>query len=444
MTTYRFRPYPEYKPSGVDWLGDVPSHWSISALRHLGTKIGSGLTPRGGATTYVNDGVLFLRSQNVHFDGLRLEEVAHISEQVDAEMANSRVRANDVLLNITGASIGRCCVVPQLIDRANVNQHVCIIRPLMSRVEPKYLCNHLRSNSVQFLIQQVSSGAAREGLTLDDMKAFPVPLPPLDEQRAIINQAVTKGLDPDAPMKPSGIDWLGDIPAHWEIDRLKRKVGFQEGPGIMAADFRDGSIPLLRISCLRGPDATLEGCNFLDSEMVMQSWKHFRIRASDYLISASGNTGAISRANARVAGAIPYTGIMRLWPQSSAVNMEFVRLFIRSDLFKIQVMVAKSGVAIEHYGPSHLNRMWIIMPTIQEQGTIVKSVEQASRQLDEAASRHEREIGLIQEYRTRLISDVVTGKLDVRGVEPGNMALSSTGSTPKILLVSNRVAKGES
>lgn len=174
------------KDSGVDWLGEIPAHWESPVLRYLGTKFGSGVTPRGGATTYVSQGVMLLRSQNVHFDGLRLDDVAHISDEVDEGMANSRVIPGDVLLNITGASLGRVCAVPETIGRANVNQHVCIIRPIQRRVLPEYLASYLRSTPTQLLIKQVSTGAAREGLTLDDMKPITVPLPPLAEQEQIV------------------------------------------------------------------------------------------------------------------------------------------------------------------------------------------------------------------------------------------------------------------
>lgn len=98
MNTYPA--YPTYKDSGIDWMGDIPEHWEVKKLKHMSRKVGSGVTPRGGATVYQSTGIPLLRSQNIHFDRLDLKDVAFISEKVHEEMSNSRVVSGDVLLNI--------------------------------------------------------------------------------------------------------------------------------------------------------------------------------------------------------------------------------------------------------------------------------------------------------------------------------------------------------
>ena len=95
----KYQPYPDYKDSGTEWFGNIPNDWCIVKIGHLTTKIGSGKTPSGGATTYVDDGITFLRSQNIYDDGLRLDDVVYISHDVDAEMAYSRVKPMDILIN---------------------------------------------------------------------------------------------------------------------------------------------------------------------------------------------------------------------------------------------------------------------------------------------------------------------------------------------------------
>lgn len=125
------------KDSGVEWIGEIPEWWDLPKLKLLTTKIGSGKTPKGGAMTYSNSGVLFLRSQNVYNEGLVLDDAVFIDVNVDDEMSNTRVYRNDVLLNITGGSIGRSSLY-ELDLPANVNQHVCIIRP-SSEVLPSFI-----------------------------------------------------------------------------------------------------------------------------------------------------------------------------------------------------------------------------------------------------------------------------------------------------------------
>ena len=183
--TRGLNPNVRLKPSGVEWLGDVPEHWQIRRLGQLGSKFGSGVTPKGGAAVYEETGVPILRSQNIHFEGLRLEEVAKISRSIHEDMANSHVLPGDVLLNITGASIGRVCTVPPSLGEANVNQHVCIIRPKQNLIVNNFLQGYLSTPIMQKEIQLEQSGASREGLTLQSIKNFPIPLPPLKEQQSI-------------------------------------------------------------------------------------------------------------------------------------------------------------------------------------------------------------------------------------------------------------------
>ena len=179
-------PNMKLKPSGVEWLGDVPEHWQILRLGSLATKFGSGITPRGGASVYQETGIPFLRSQNIHFDGLRLTDVARISPSLHQELASSHVKSGDVLLNITGASIGRVSTVPPGFEEGNVNQHVCIIRPKQNLLLSELLSAYLSTPMMQQEIQSAQSGASREGLTLQSIRDFKVIIPPIAEQQAMV------------------------------------------------------------------------------------------------------------------------------------------------------------------------------------------------------------------------------------------------------------------
>jgi type I restriction enzyme, S subunit len=178
------------KSSNIEWLGDIPEHWEMKRLKYLVSKVGSGVTPKGGATVYKLDGVPFLRSQNVHFDGLRLDAVAYISKDMHEKMKNSRVVKNDVLLNITGASIGRCYYFDSSLGEANVNQHVCIIRP-ENIINSKYLYFILRSKIGQLQIEFEQTGSGREGLNTEALKNFAIPLMELEEQISIVQYIET-------------------------------------------------------------------------------------------------------------------------------------------------------------------------------------------------------------------------------------------------------------
>lgn len=172
--------------SKLYWIGNTPKHWQIKKLKYLVSKVGSGVTPSGGASVYLNEGIPLLRSQNIYNDGLHLDDVSYISELIDEQMKNSRVFEGDVLLNVTGASIGRCYFIPKDFGKGNVNQHVCIIRPVVSLIDTKFLYFILISKVGQLQIDYNQTGANREGLNFEQIKNFTVPLPPLNEQKEIV------------------------------------------------------------------------------------------------------------------------------------------------------------------------------------------------------------------------------------------------------------------
>jgi type I restriction enzyme S subunit len=163
----------------------LPPGWEWVRLNALVQKIGAGSTPRGGREVYVDKGVKFLRSQNVWNDGLKLHGVAHIKPETHAKMSSTVVMPNDLLFNITGASIGRCAIVPGDFDEANVSQHVTIVRPALPSLTP-FLHLVLISRHVQQTVMDVQVGVSREGLSIAKLGVFLIPLPPAAEQTRIV------------------------------------------------------------------------------------------------------------------------------------------------------------------------------------------------------------------------------------------------------------------
>lgn len=173
------------KDSGNLFIGEIPAHWGVRRIKELSTKIGSGKTPLGGSSVYVSDGVMFLRSQNVWDEGLFLDDVVYIAESVNEEMKGSRVKVGDILINVTGASIGRTCLVPDGVV-ANVNQHVCIVR-LRNKKFASFVARSMQAYATQKQIAEVQVGAAREGLNFEQIGNLFVVAPPHSEQIAIAN-----------------------------------------------------------------------------------------------------------------------------------------------------------------------------------------------------------------------------------------------------------------
>lgn len=159
---------------------EVPSNWAWATIEEICSKIGSGSTPRG--SNYAVEGIPFFRSQNVYNDRLVYDDIKYISDETHQKMKGTEVLANDLLLNITGGSLGRCAVVPADFNRGNVSQHVCIMRPIL--VEPEYF--HALILSSYFAKSMKITGSGREGLPKYSLEQMAFPLPPLAEQHLIV------------------------------------------------------------------------------------------------------------------------------------------------------------------------------------------------------------------------------------------------------------------
>jgi type I restriction enzyme, S subunit len=176
-------------------LGEIPEEWEVVRIDENVKHVGSGATPRGGNKVYTTEGIPFIRSQNVHFGSLNLSDTVYISKSIHEEMRRSKVEANDVLLNITGASIGRVCVVPSNFVDGNVNQHVCIIRP-NEKLNPTFLSYFLESPFGQNQIFIFQAGGNREGLNFQQIRSMKIPIPTLNEQKQIVEilESVSRSL----------------------------------------------------------------------------------------------------------------------------------------------------------------------------------------------------------------------------------------------------------
>lgn len=223
-------------------VGVIPEDWEVVRIDDITTKVGSGITPTGGSSVYTNQGRPFIRSQNIGWGKLLLNDIAHISEGTHNQFLGTEIIIDDVLLNITGASIGRCAIADHNIVGGNVNQHVCIIRSVEG-ISPHILLYYILSDSVQKQIDNYQAGGNREGLNFNQIRSFQIPLPPtLAEQ-----QAIAKALsDMDALIE--GLERLVEKKrqikqgAMWELLTGRRRIaGFGEGVGYQ--DTEVGRIP---------------------------------------------------------------------------------------------------------------------------------------------------------------------------------------------------------
>ena len=223
---------PGYKLTEV---GVIPEDWECNEIGELALRVGSGITPTGGEKIYKEYGIPFVRSQNIGWGDLLLDDLAYITDKTHESFQSSEIKQGDVLLNITGASIGRSAVADKRLNRGNVNQHVCEIRPT-NNLDSYYLNNYLLSANGQKQIDSFQAGGNRQGLNYQQVRSFKVPLPPLPEQHAIatalsdvdtlitkLDQLIAKKRDiKQATMQQllTGQTRLPGFSGEWEVKRL--------------------------------------------------------------------------------------------------------------------------------------------------------------------------------------------------------------------------------
>ncbi|MDQ0692146.1 restriction endonuclease subunit S [Arthrobacter sp. W4I7] len=420
---------------------------TLPKLGYSCTKIGSGKTPLGGAEVYVTEGVTFLRSQNVYDDGLRLDDVVKIDPAVDAEMAISRVKPGDVLFNITGASIGRCCLVPTTLGPANVNQHVCIIRPADNRYGP-YFAYALQSPELQSQISASLTGAARDGVTFEQLSnlRFTLPTPAeaqgiagfldretaqIDEligkqerliellaerRQAIITQAVTKGLDPTAPTKPSGIPWLGNMPTRWGSSRMSYEVWVRARlgwKGLKAEEYIADGIAFLSTPNIKGRRIDLTNVNRI-TPLRFEESPEIKLSVGDVVLAKDGSTlGTVNVVRALPEPMTVNSSIAVLTP-SPSVDGVYLYYLLQADFLSNTIQLLKGGMGVPHLFQDDIRRFGIPIPPAAEQQAISTYLDEKTDELDLIITKVQATVDLLQERRSALISAAVTGKIDVR------------------------------
>ena len=237
-----------------------------------------------------------------------------------------------------------------------------------------------------------------------------------EERQAVIHRAVTRGLDPNAPLKPSGVEWLGDVPAHWEVVQLGRIGSFSKGSGGTKDDEVPSGIPCIRYGDLYTTHKyhINRSRSFIPEEKLD---KYTPIQYGDILFPTSGETiEEIGRSAVNLMEAPVYCGgDLIIFRPTVPMAPKFSGYMLDFPNSQDQKSRMGRGVSIMHIYASQLKYLWLCLPPIEEQQAIAVYLDKATADIDAAIARARRQVELMQEYRARLIADVVTGKIDVRG-----------------------------
>jgi type I restriction enzyme, S subunit len=293
--------------------------------------------------------------------------------------------------------------------------------------DSRFIAHALRAMALSGYIESLAKGIRERSTSFDavTLANLQLPCPPLDEQRRIADfldvetariDALAKAYERCEAAVAERAQRVTDTLINEAGDPVPMRyfVQFREGPGIMAADFRDEGTPLIRIAGLQNGEVTLNGANYLDDEAVASRWRQFRLRLGDYIISGSATMGAVSVVKDKAAvGAIPYTGLIILRPMIPGVSMEYAATAMSSAMFMRQIDFLKAGATLQHFGPTHLAQVSLPFPEHIRQISIASEARQAWDHALKITTAIDRQLTVLAERRRALITEAVTGGITV-------------------------------
>ncbi len=444
----RWKRYPLYKDSGIEWIGEIPKGWKVTKLKWLSTEpLKYGLNEPASESNQ-ND-PRYVRITDITDEGILRDDTF---KSIPQDIAKGYLlEEGDLLFARSGATVGKtfiynhswgvCCFAGYLIRfRANA-----------SKVSARYLYYFTKSSAYWNWLNSSFTKSTIQNASADKYKSLPVSVPNIESQRevlnfldesckridsliskkqrliellkekraAIISRAVTKGLDPNAPMKDSGVEWIGEIPEGWDVAKLKRVVN-HVGRGISPKYAEKSSIAVINQACIYWEGISEDDLKYHEETDISELRKGL-LKKGDLLLNSTG-TGTLGRALLfnldRVCIADSHVTIVRC--NRKLMIPSFLRLLVETPLYQSKILnelVAGSTNQIE-LSREKLRNLIVVLPHIEEQERIVAYATERNHKLDSFISKIEKSIELLKEYRSALITAAVTGKIDVREEVP--------------------------
>ena len=430
------RPYPAYNPSGIEWLGDVPAHWEMLPGRACYEE----------KSPQINTGLQETTVLSLSFGEIVIKPPENLHGLVPASFETYQIiEPRDIIVRPTDLQNDWNSLRFGLSSHHGIitSAYMCLATSRHLSFDYGHLVCH--AYDLKKVFYGLGSGL-RQNLSWRDFKYLPCPVPPLDEQTAIvryldragdrirsaistkerliellteqrqtvIHRAVTRGLDPNVPLKPSGVEWLGDVPKHWESTTVKRHYNVQLGKMLQPSPNspNDVKVPYLKAQHVHWNHIRVENPPTMWASQ--KEVEQFGIRQGDLLI-VEGGAGAT---NSGLLVKIPDGYIIQ-----NALHRVRAKTQARNDFLLYLMMAVASGgwfeainnkATIPHFTKEKLDSLPIPRPPLEEQTSIVRYLDKATADINTAIANTQRQIDLLREYRTRLIADVVTGQVDVR------------------------------
>lgn len=439
--------YDSYKNSQIEWIGDVPSHWESWKISHAFNRIGSGTTPESGNPIYHENGTInWLNTGDLNDGVLDSCSKKITTKALDDYSSLKLFPTGSLVMAMYGATIGKTAI---LNFETTTNQACCVFCD-SSIIDLKFLQYWFIGNKEQII--NLAIGGGQPNISQNILKDIRVWCPDyseqgsltnfldhkttqindliskkeqfiqlLEEERvAVINQSVTKGLDPTVPMKHSGIDWLGEIPKHWEVKKLKQIFNSSKGLTITKENLESEGIPCVNYGEIHSKfgfevDIDKHQLKCVNPTYLESDYKSL-IQTGDFVfadtsedVSGAGNFTYLKSNHEIFAGY--HTIILRALVD---IESRYFAYQFDSIPYRTQIRQSVKGIKVFSITQGILKNTSLWIPPIDEQKQIIEFLDIETDRIVSLKNSTRKEIELLKEYKTALISEVVTGKIDVR------------------------------
>jgi type I restriction enzyme S subunit len=448
-TVRRFKPYPAYKDSGAEWIGEIPGHWEVAPV-YARYEVALGKMLDAKRVTGQFSG-RYLRNVDVQWDRVNTDDLPEM-DFAPSERERYGLRPGDLLV-CEGGEVGRTAIWSRADGDYFYQKAIHRVRPRSAHEVPRFLYYLMRMLSERGVFAAGANANTIDHLTAVQLRHYRIPFASPLEQRAIaafldsetaridalvakkerliellqekrtalITRAVTRGLDPNVPMKDSGVEWLGEIPAHWEGERLRhviRRIEQGWSPECENRDAGEDEWGVLKAGCVnRG--------TFVESEhkalpLGLKPIRELEIRPGDLLMSrASGSrdlVGSVAFVSDCRARLLLCDKVFRLHVDPRSHEKRLLAYALNSSVARAQIEIVLSGGSglANNIAQEVVKDLVIAVPPLGEQRAIVAFVDRETAQLDALVAKVREAIERLKEFRTALISAAVTGKIDVR------------------------------
>lgn len=442
--TGKWKSYPEYKDSGVEWIGVMPKGWDCKRLKFVGDAI-IGLTYSPDDVSSEEEGTLVLRANNIQNGKLVLKDNVYVSGIIPRKL---RTKFNDILICSRNGSqklVGKSAKVSKVTEGMSFGAFTTVVRSDLN----DYLFYLFNSGIITEYAGRYQTSTIFQ-LTTGVLNQFELPIPPLSEQKtiaafldyytakidaliekkkkliellkekrmALISHAVTKGLDPNAKMKDSGVQWLGEIPEGWEVKRLKfispnQEVGLVINP---SSYFQDDGVPILLGNNVKAGYISLRGVKRVSKEDNNGPLRKSKLNSGDIVVVRVGEPGVACQVPRELDGC--NCASVMIIRKSESVASSWIENSFNSSFLKHQIDLVKYGGAQKQFNIAHAVNFLVVVPPESAQRFVTNTLEKAITELRDCVAIVKKSVLLLSEYRTALVSAVVTGKIDVRDWKP--------------------------